>query len=142
MVDNSAVIDDFVKGFSDAFVDETGVNTGANVNATYQATPNVYAMSQVTATNTQIGADSSLWQSNTSNWTFGFSNSDGNAYGLESSEGSLGGNARTTIRTFCNAYDMTGDFLSFLEQTIQVVLMVVIELWLIKTMRHIFLNHQ
>lgn len=112
LVDNSAVIDDFVKGFSDAFVDETGVNTGANVNATYRATPNVYAMSQVTATNTQIGADSSLWQSNTSNWTFGFSNSDGNAYGLESSEGSLGGNARTTIRTVA-AYDMTGDFLSF-----------------------------
>ena len=112
LVDNSAAIDDFVKGFSDAFVDETGVNTGANVNTTYRATPNVYAMSQVTTANTQIGADSSLWQSNTSNWTFGFSNSDGNAYGLESSEGSLGGNARTTIRTVA-AYDMTGDFLSF-----------------------------
>ena len=112
MVDNSAVIDDFVKGFSDAFVDETGVNTGANVNATYRATPNVYAMSQVTVSQTLKLVRSSLWQSNTSNWTFGFSNSDGNAYGLESSEGSLGGNARTTIRTVA-AYDMTGDFLSF-----------------------------
>jgi len=112
LVDNSAVIDDFVKGFSDAFTDETGVNTGANVNTTYRATPNTYKMSQVVSADTQIGADSSLWQSNTSNWTFGFSNSDGNAYGLESSEGSLGGNARTTIRTVA-AYDMTGDFLSF-----------------------------
>ena len=112
LVDNSAAIDDFVKGFSDAFVDETGVNTGANTNVTYRATPNTYAMSQVTLSNTQIGADSSLWQSNTSNWTFGFSNSDGNAYGIESSEGSLGGNARTTIRTVA-AYNMTGDFLSF-----------------------------
>ena len=35
LVDNSAVIDDFVKGFSDAFTDETGVNTGANSNTTY-----------------------------------------------------------------------------------------------------------
>ena len=112
LVDNSAVIDDFVQGFSDAFTDETGVNTGANVNTTYRAIPNTYVMSQVVSANTQIGADSSLWQSNTSNWTFGFSNSDGNAYGLESSEGSLGGNARTTIRTVAS-YDMTGDFLSF-----------------------------
>ena len=112
LVDNSAVVDDFVQGFSDAFTDETGVNTGANVNTTYRAIPNTYVMSQVVSANTQIGADSSLWQSNTSNWTFGFSNSDGNAYGLESSEGSLGGNARTTIRTVAS-YDMTGDFLSF-----------------------------
>ena len=35
LVDNSAVIDDFVKGFSDAFTDETGVNTGANSNLQY-----------------------------------------------------------------------------------------------------------
>ena len=100
LVDNSAAIDDFVKGFSDAFTDETGVNTGANVNTSYQATPNTYTMSQPSpAATVVLGADSSLWQSNTSNWTFGFSNSDGNAYGLESSEGSIGGNARTTIRT-------------------------------------------
>jgi hypothetical protein len=110
LIDNSGAIDSFVKGFSDAFVDETGVNTGANVNATYRATPNTYAMSQVVTSNTQIGANSSLWQSNTSNWTFGFNNSNGNAYGLESSEGSLGGNARTTIRSVA-AYDITGDFL-------------------------------
>ena len=35
LVDNSAVIDDFVKGFSDAFIDETGVNTGSNSNLLY-----------------------------------------------------------------------------------------------------------
>jgi len=112
LVDNSAVIDDFVKGFSDAFTDETGVNTSANVNTTYRTVPNTYAMSQVISSTTQIGADSSLWQSNTSNWTFGYTNFDSNNYGIESSEGSLGGNQRTTIRTVA-AYDMTGDFLEF-----------------------------
>ena len=111
LIDNGAALDDFVKGFSDAFTDETGVNTGSNVNVLYRATPNTYLMSQDLSTSTEIGADSSLWQSNTSNWTFGFSNSDGNAYGLESSEGSLGGNARTTIRTVAS-YGITGDFLT------------------------------
>ena len=38
LVDNSAVIDDFVKGFSDAFTDETGVNTGSNSNLLYNNT--------------------------------------------------------------------------------------------------------
>ena len=47
LVDNSAAIDDFVKGFSDAFTDETGVNTGANVNTSYRATPNTYTMSHL-----------------------------------------------------------------------------------------------
>ena len=115
LVDNSAVIDDFVKGFSDAFIDETGVNTGSNSNLLYNNTTDTYAR----ATNLQqvdIGADGTLWQGNKSNWTFGFSNSDGNALGLESSEGSFGGNARTTIRTV-NAIDRAkvtasgGDFL-------------------------------
>ena len=45
MVDNSAVIDDFVKGFSDAFTDETGVNTGANTNATYANDDKKYGLS-------------------------------------------------------------------------------------------------
>ena len=111
LIDNGAVIDDFVKGFSDAFIDETGVNTGANSNSTYSAANDTYA-SALNQTITQIGANSALWQGNTGNWTFGFSNTDGNAYGIESSEGSLGGNARTTIRTVA-AYDLTGDFLEF-----------------------------
>jgi len=98
LVDNSAVIDDFVKGFSDAFTDETGVNTGSNSNLLYNNTTDTYAATDNLAV-TQLGADTVNWQGNKSNWTFGFSNSDGNALGLESSEGSFGGNARTTIRT-------------------------------------------
>jgi len=98
LVDNSAVIDDFVKGFSDAFTDETGVNTGSNSNLLYNNTSDTYAATDNLAI-TQLGADTVHWQGNKSNWTFGFSNSDGNALGLESSEGSFGGNARTTIRT-------------------------------------------
>ena len=47
LVDNSAVIDDFVKGFSDAFTDETGVNTGANVNATYANDDKKYGLSEL-----------------------------------------------------------------------------------------------
>ena len=47
LVDNSAVVDDFVKGFSDAFEDETGVNTGANTNATYANTDKKYGLSAV-----------------------------------------------------------------------------------------------
>ena len=52
----------------------------------------------------------------------------------KSSEGSIGGNARTTIRTVA-AYDITGDFLEF-RQTIHLVVVVLI--LLTKTMRHIF----
>ena len=92
-----AIIDDFVKGFSDAFTDETGVNTGSNSNLLYNNTTDTYA-----ATNnlnvTQLGADTTLWQGNKTNWVFGFSNSDSNALGIESSESSFGGNARTTVR--------------------------------------------
>ena len=36
------VIDDFVKGFSDAFTDETGVNTGSNSNLLYNNTTDTY----------------------------------------------------------------------------------------------------
>lgn len=112
LVDNSAGIDDFVKGFSDAFVDETGVNTSANSNSEYNNTTDTYAG----ATNLQaveLGADASLWQGNTSNWTFGFSNYQSNPIGIESSEGSFGGNARSTIRmkNVTNRSLITGDFL-------------------------------
>ncbi len=112
LVDNSAVVDDFVKGFSDAFTDETGVNTGANSNASYFASSDTYALSQLVSTTTEFGANNTYWQGNLSNWTFGFSNTDGNAFGVESSESSLGSNARTQIRTIA-AYGMTGDFVQF-----------------------------
>ena len=82
LVDNSAVIDDFVKGFSDAFTDETGVNTGSNSNLPYNNATDTYA----SATNlqaTEIGADGTLWQGNKANWTFGFSNYQGNPIGIE-----------------------------------------------------------
>jgi len=115
LVDNSAVIDDFVKGFSDAFQDESGVNTSANSNLGYAAATDTYAANP-NVTTTQIGANASLWQGNTSNWTFGFSNTDGNAYGIQSSEGSIGGNARTTVRMVnatsrANVTNSGGDFL-------------------------------
>lgn len=112
LVDNSAAIDDFVKGFSDAFVDETGVNTSANSNSIYNNTTDTYA-SALNLQAVDIGADATLWQGNTSNWTFGFNNSDGNAIGLESSEGSFGGNARSTIRmkNVTTRSLITGDFI-------------------------------
>lgn len=112
LIDNGAALDDFVKGFSDAFTDETGVNTGANSNSIYSAANDTYAGSSVSSVDTQIGANTSLWQGNKTNWTFGFSNSDGNNFGMESNESSFGGNGRTTVRTV-SAYDMTGDFLQF-----------------------------
>jgi len=115
LVDNSAVIDDFVKGFSDAFTDETGVNTGANSNLQYATASDTYAATP-NVTTVQIGANASLWQGNTSNWSFGFSNSDGNAYGMQSSESSVGGNARTTVRMIATTSrtavtNSAGDFL-------------------------------
>ena len=112
LIDNGAALDDFVKGFSDAFTDETGVNTGANSNSIYSAANDTYGGSVLSSVDTQIGADTSLWQGNKTNWTFGFSNSDGNNFGMESNESSFGGNGRTTVRTV-SAYDMTGDFLQF-----------------------------
>lgn len=112
LIDNGAALDDFVKGFSDAFTDETGVNTGANSNSIYSAANDTYGGSVLSSVDTQIGANTSLWQGNKTNWTFGFSNSDGNNFGMESNESSFGGNGRTTVRTV-SAYDMTGDFLQF-----------------------------
>ena len=105
-VDNSAAIDNFVRGFSDSFVDETGVNTGSNSNSDYDSAANTYTPAEngVTA---QLGASSSNWTGNTGNWSFGINGGNG----MESSEGSLGGNARTTVRT-ASAYDATGDFLT------------------------------
>ena len=110
LIDNGAALDDFVKGFSDAFADETGVNTGANSNSIYSAANDTYGGSAITSVDTQIGANTALWQGNKTNWTFGFSNNDGNNYGMESNESSFGGNGRTTVRTV-SAYDSTGDFL-------------------------------
>ena len=97
LVDNSAVIDDFVKGFSDAFTDETGVNTGSNSNLLYNNTTDTYAATNNLAV-TELGADTTLWQGNKTNWVFAVNNSDSNAIGIESAESSFGGNARTTVR--------------------------------------------
>ena len=112
LVDNSAVIDDFVKGFSDAFTDETGVNTGSNSNLPYNSTTDTYA-SALNSQAVDIGADTNLWQGNKANWTFGFNNSDGNALGIQSNESSFGGNARSTIRmiTATTRSAITGDFI-------------------------------
>ena len=64
LVDNSAVVDDFVKGFSDAFEDETGVNTGANTNATYGNTDKKYGLSAVV---NSLGYEHQL--DDAANWT-------------------------------------------------------------------------
>ena len=71
LVDNmKTVIDDFVKGFSDAFTDETGVNTGSNSNLLYNNTTDTYNPNNLNVT--QLGADTTLWQGNKTNWVFGF----------------------------------------------------------------------
>ena len=54
LVDNSCQ-DDFVKGFSDAFTDETGVNTGSNSNLLYNNTTDTYANVYGNLQTTQLG---------------------------------------------------------------------------------------
>lgn len=91
LIDNGAALDDFVKGFSDAFTDETGVNTGANSNATYSAASDTYSPSENSAFAwDSIGdsADASTWAGDTSRWTFNTT--------IDSS-GNYGGNIRTGV---------------------------------------------
>ena len=110
LIDNGAALDDFVKGFSDAFVDETGVNTGSNVNTTYSADTDTYGASVIVQT---IGfvhkGDSS------SNWTaydathlgrYSFGQYGGN--GISMNTTSYGGNVRSSIYTPSVASSVTG----------------------------------
>ena len=99
LVDNSAVVDDFVKGFSDAFQDETGVNTGANTNATYANSDKKYGLSAVV---NALGYEHQL--DNASKWVahdsthlgrFTFGAYGGN--GLSMNTTSYGGNIRSSI---------------------------------------------
>ena len=99
LVDNSAVIDDFVKGFSDAFTDETGVNTGANVNATYASSDKKYGLSAVV---NSLGYEHQL--DDAANWTaedatrkayYTFGAHGGN--GMSMATTSYGGNTRSSI---------------------------------------------
>lgn len=113
LVDNSAVIDDFVKGFSDAFTDETGVNTGANVNSTYSADNDTYGTSHLVQS---LGFAHKL--NSSSNWTahdathlgrFTFGAYGGN--GMSMNTTSYGGNTRSSIYTppsGSNASSVTG----------------------------------
>ena len=110
LVDNSAVIDDFVKGFSDAFTDETGVNTGANVNSTYSADNDLYGTSHLILS---LGFAHKL--NSSSNWTahdsthlgrFTFGAYGGN--GLSMNTTSYGGNTRSSIYTPSVASSVTG----------------------------------
>tara|TARA_B110000858_G_C17802961_1_gene476282 strand:+ start:2068 stop:3345 length:1278 start_codon:yes stop_codon:yes gene_type:complete len=91
LIDNGAALDDFVKGFSDAFTDETGVNTGANSNATYSATNDTYEAAENTTfawTTITDSADASTWAGDTSRWTFNTTVDSG---------GNYGGNVRTGV---------------------------------------------
>ena len=110
LIDNGAVLDDFVKGFSDAFTDETGVNTGANSNATYSAANDTYSPSENQAfawdSITESG-DSSTWAGDTGNWTWG--GGDGNNFGAS---GNYGGNVRTGVY-WNNTESATGDIVRF-----------------------------
>jgi len=99
LVDNSAVVDDFVKGFSDAFEDETGVNTGANTNATYANNDKKYGLSAVV---NALGYDHQL--DDAANWTahdatrkayYTFGAHGGN--GMSMATTSYGGNTRSSI---------------------------------------------
>ena len=110
LIDNGAVLDDFVKGFSDAFTDETGVNTGANSNATYSAANDTYSPSENQTfawdSITESG-DSSTWAGDTGNWTWG--GGDGNNFGAS---GNYGGNIRTGVY-WNNTESATGDIVRF-----------------------------
>ena len=99
LVDNSAVVDDFVKGFSDAFEDETGVNTGANTNATYANTDKKYGLSAVV---NSLGYEHQL--DDGADWTahdatrkayYTFGAHGGN--GMSMATTSYGGNTRSSI---------------------------------------------
>ena len=110
LIDNGAALDDFVKGFSDAFVDETGVNTGANSNATYSAANDTYSPTENTAfawDSITESSDSSTWAGDTSRWTWG--GGDGNNFGAS---GNYGGNVRTGVY-WNNTESDTGDIVRF-----------------------------
>jgi hypothetical protein len=110
LIDNGAALDDFVKGFSDAFTDETGVNTGANSNATYSAASDTYSPSENQAfawdSITESG-DASTWAGDTGNWTWG--GGDGNNFGAS---GNYGVNVRTGVY-WNNNESATGDIVRF-----------------------------
>ena len=110
LIDNGAALDDFVKGFSDAFVDETGVNTGANSNATYSAANDTYSPTENTAfawDSITESSDSSTRAGHTSRWTWG--GGDGNNFGAS---GNYGGNVRTGVY-WNNTESDTGDIVRF-----------------------------
>tara|TARA_R110001592_G_scaffold60496_7_gene183963 strand:+ start:15 stop:1307 length:1293 start_codon:yes stop_codon:yes gene_type:complete len=106
LIDNGAALDDFVKGFSDAFTNEAGVNTSANSNATYSASNDTYSSAEnvVFAWNSITeSSDASTWAGDTSRWTWG--SGDGNNFG---SSGNFGGNVRTGVY-WNNTESGTGD---------------------------------
>lgn len=108
-VDNSAAIDNFVRGFSDSFVDETGVNTSSNSNMTYEGTGNTYAPpNQINTTTTQTGAASTNWSGLSSRYTFGQYTGNNGLY----ITGNYGGNIRSGM--YYNVdQSATGDVIEF-----------------------------
>ena len=110
LIDNGAALDDFVKGFSDAFTDETGVNTGANSNTTYSSDNDTYGASVIVQA---LGFAHKLDSS--SNWTahdathlarYSFGQYGGN--GMSMATTSYGGNVRSSIYTPSVASSGTG----------------------------------
>ena len=110
LIDNGAALDDFVKGFSDAFTDETGVNTGANSNTTYSTDNDTYGASVIVQA---LGFAHKL--NSSSNWTahdathlarYSFGQYGGN--GMSMATTSYGGNVRSSIYTPSVASSVTG----------------------------------
>ena len=91
LVDNSGAIDNFVNGFSDAFTDQTGVDTGAST-IEYLATPDTYVGPRQYAL-VDKGNVASEWAGDTSNWTF---SAFTGGLGLQSAD-NLGGNVRSAV---------------------------------------------
>jgi hypothetical protein len=109
LIDNGAALDDFVKGFSDAFVDESGVDTGNNVNMTYDSATDTYAAPNgTTISQSDIGASNTNWAGQTSNWNWGQYTDSLGVY----SSGNFGVNIRTGI--YYNVdQSATGDIVEF-----------------------------
>ena len=108
LVDNSAAVDNFVNGFSDAFEDQTGVDTDSSTHE-YVSASNIYQAPQNKSL-TEAADDNSLWSGVTGSWTFGAYSGSGVTSTVS------GGNIRSTIYT-TTASSETGDIVSFSPQS-------------------------
>jgi len=110
LIDNTAALDDFVKGFSDAFVDETGVNTGSNVNTTYSANADTYGASVIVQSLGFVhkGDSSSNWTAHDATHLGRYSFGQYGGNGISMNTTSYGGNTRSSIYHPAVASSVTG----------------------------------